>query len=214
MDEAVLLANERGHTAADVERASGLIQAAGLNLGLQMMTGLYKSDEQTDEATARRLADLRPDTMRIYPTVVMEHTRLAQRYRQGEYSPPSLAKSVSLCARLLRFFEQERGIPVIRLGLHAGRELEAGMVAGPWHPAFRELCESENYLAEALGLLKTKLPEGGTVTLAVASRAVSKMIGQKRQNIERLYKAGYTVTVRGDDSIADSQVEWLARTTP
>ena len=32
---------------------------------------------------------------------------------------------------------------MIRLGLHSTPELERGRVAGPWHPAFRELCESK-----------------------------------------------------------------------
>ena len=141
MDDAVLVQNGRGHTAADVERAAGLIRARGLSLGLQMMTGLPGSTPDTDRETAARLAALRPDTMRIYPTVALRGTPLDGMVRSGAYIPPTLEETVALCAELLLFFEEERDIPVIRLGLHASPDLEQNRVAGPWHPAFRELCE-------------------------------------------------------------------------
>ena len=41
MSDEVLTANERGHSAEDVRRASRLIRESGISLGLQMMTGLY-----------------------------------------------------------------------------------------------------------------------------------------------------------------------------
>ena len=46
MNDEVLTANRRGHTAQDVRRASRLIKQSGFELGLQMMTGLYKDTEQ------------------------------------------------------------------------------------------------------------------------------------------------------------------------
>ena len=51
MCDNVLFANERGHTAKDVERASALIKKHGFELGLQIMTGLYADD---DSRTASR----------------------------------------------------------------------------------------------------------------------------------------------------------------
>ena len=123
MDDAVLVQNGRGHTAADVERAAGLIRARGLSLGLQMMTGLPGSTPDTDRETAARLAALRPDMMRIYPTVALRGTPLDGMVRSGAYIPPTLEETVALCAELLLFFEEERDIPVIRLGLHASPDL-------------------------------------------------------------------------------------------
>lgn len=209
MDDAVLTANHRGHTADDVRRAAALIHEAGLELGLQMMTGLYGSIDDTDHATARQLVALRPATMRIYPTVVMAHTELAERYRRGTYTPPSLEQAVSLCADLLRYVERECGIPVIRLGLHAGSELQQQRLAGPWHPAFRELCDSRLYLTDALARLRQQFPQGGKVILRVSPRAVSRMVGQGRCNISILAGEGYAVTVRGDAALSlwDIRVE-------
>lgn len=199
MDDRVLALNRRGHTAAQVEQASRLIRQAGFSLGLQMMTGLYGSDDQTDWRTAEQLADLQPDTMRIYPTIVMPGTYLHTLYRQGAYTPPTLDQAVDLCARLLSFFEQERGIRVIRLGLHADAHMQQQYVAGPWHPAFRELCEGRLYLKRAEQLLNTALPDGGTAVLRVAPTELSKLIGQRKGNLRALRQKGWQVSVEPDD---------------
>ena len=80
--------------------------------------------------------------MRIYPCVVVRGTELERRYRAGEYTPASLRESVSLCADLRLLFERE-GAAVIRLGLHADSRFAAeDVVAGPFHPAFGEMCEN------------------------------------------------------------------------
>lgn len=199
MDDAVLAANRRGHTAAQVEQAAAAVRDAGLSLGLQMMTGLYGDTDSGALETGARLAALRPDTMRIYPTIVMRDTPLAELYASGAYCPPSLEEAVALCAQLLAFFELENGIPVIRLGLHAGGDVETGRVAGPWHPAFRELCEGQLYLNTARAVLKSGCP--GRVVLRVHPAAVSKMVGQKRANIHALAAQGYEVTVRASEAV-------------
>lgn len=201
MEDDVLIRNGRGHTAADVEQAARLIHTYGFSLGLQMMTGLPGSTPDTDRRTAERLCALQPDTMRIYPTVVMESTQLAVWYKAGVYTPPSLDEAVEQGAALLNMVEWERGIPVIRLGLHAGGDVESGYLAGPYHPAFRELCESRLYRDIAYRTLRQALPEGGRARLSVAPEALSKMIGQKRNNVLWLAGQGYRVTVRGEDAV-------------
>ena len=80
----VLLANDRGHSAESVFKSSELIKSYGFSLGLQMMTGLYKSDIQKDLYTAETFVKINPDTVRIYPTVIMKDTKLAKLYLNGE----------------------------------------------------------------------------------------------------------------------------------
>ncbi len=207
MDDAVLVQNGRGHTAADVERAAGLIRARGLSLGLQMMTGLPGSTPDTDRETAARLAALRPDTMRIYPTVALRGTPLDGMVRSGAYIPPTLEETVALCAELLLFFEEERDIPVIRLGLHASPDLEQNRVAGPWHPAFRELCEGRIYRDRAASLLRECGIPPGPVRLLVHPRALSAMIGQRRGNVVWFRERGYRVEVEGDPALSRYRVK-------
>lgn len=204
MSEAVLARSNRGHTAQDVSTASSEIKKHGFALGLQMMTGLPGSDAQMDLRTAQALCALHPDTVRIYPTVVIQGTRLARQMEQGEFVPQSLLEAVSLCAQLLSFFE-EAGIPVIRLGLHDSEELQQGYLGGAYHPAFRELVESERLLQALLIQIKEIPPV--PLYVFVPRGYLSKMIGQKRNNIRYLASLGYDVTVKEEQrSTTDSAI--------
>ena len=204
MDDRVLELNRRGHNSESVARACELIRSYGFELGLQMMTGMYGADDETDIETAEKIIALSPDTVRIYPTVVLEGTELAELYRSGKYVPPALDSAVELCARLLVMFEI-KGIKVIRLGLHSGGNVDEGYVAGMYHPAFRELCESRIYLQSAIKLLGGY--EKGAKTLFVASGCISKMIGQKRSNIETLRDMGFDCQVKEKNGLNKYEVE-------
>ena len=111
MDEGVLRLSCRGHSAADVERASRMIRARGFSLILQMMTGLPGDTEEKDLETARRLIALQPEGVRIYPTVIVRDTALEKLWERGAYREHTVEDAVRVCARLLPLFE-EAGIPV------------------------------------------------------------------------------------------------------
>lgn len=194
MDDEVLMLNKRGHTEAHVLNAARLIKSSGFELGLQMMTGLYGDSDEKAVETAEKIIALCPDTVRIYPTVVLEGTDLCELYRKGIYKPQSTDEAAELCKRLLLMFEK-KGIRVIRLGLHSGGNVEDGFVAGPYHPAFREICESKIYLDNVLKVLKSKGIEKGDIEITVGSSFVSMMTGQKRCNILRLNEMGYKVKI-------------------
>ena len=149
MDNSVLELNKRGHSAQDVENASKLIKSYGFSLGLQMMTGLYGSDFEKDIETAKRFIQLKPDTVRIYPTVIMNGTDLAGYYQNGSFKPYTLEQSVSLCARLILMFAKAN-INIIRLGLHYSDSLVKNSLGDNYHPAFKELCENEIFLSSFL----------------------------------------------------------------
>ncbi len=199
MSDEVLTANNRGHKADDVKLASRLIKAFGFELGLQMMTGLYKSTYISDKFTAEEIVALKPDTVRIYPTVTLSGTELETLVNSGEYVPPTLEETVDLCAELLDLFEAH-GIKVIRTGLHTIDE--ARYVAGPWHPTFRELCDSKRYLNKLLNIL----PQTGEYILSVNPREISKVTGNKKANIIKLRELGYKVSVKGDNSLELGQL--------
>lgn len=160
LSDRVLTMNERGHTAADVEAAHAMLRGYGFETGLQMMTGLYGSEDADSIETARRIVEMHPDTVRIYPTVVLRGTRLCELAESGEFKPKGLPETVELCSKLIPMFENA-GIKVIRVGLHSGGGVEEGFVAGAYHPALRELCEGRIYLNAALERLGG-LPSGDT----------------------------------------------------
>ena len=199
MDDVVLAQNRRGHSAAQVELAATLIQAAGFSLGLQMMTGLYVANRESDLITARRIAALFPDTVRIYPAITLRDTYLAELYGEGLYQPQTLEQAVALGAQLLNFFTQ-RGIRVIRMGLHAQQSLEERLVAGPYHPAFRELCEGA-LLADRLNWFFAGKPQGA-YEVFLARGAVSKITGHGGKAVAHLRDLGYNITVKQSETLS------------
>ena len=199
MNDEVLLLNGRGHTSDDVVKASELIKEYGFEFGVQMMTGLYGDSDETAIKTAEKLIALSPDTVRIYPTVVLEGTRLSELYKAGEYKPQTVEEASELCARLIPMFE-EKGIRIIRLGLHSGGNVEEGFVAGAYHPAFKEICESKIYFQNILKEIRRENIPKGDITLTVNKKCVSALVGQKRSNIEKLRSMGYDCRVEQNDT--------------
>ncbi|MCR5540287.1 MAG: radical SAM protein [Ruminococcus sp.] len=199
MSDEVLEANERGHTAEDVRKASKLIREYGFELGLQMMVGLYKSGHRQENETFNAIMAIHPDTVRIYPVVILKHTRLAELLASGEYKPMSFDEVLSLSTRALGAFT-EAGIKVIKCGLHASEFVEKDMVGGFYHPAFRELCEGMIYrqaIEKALG----DAPENGTYTFIIGKGCISKAVGHKRANREYFEKSGLRIKFTEDNDI-------------
>ena len=193
MCDSVLSANKRGHTREDVILSSKKIKAAGFKLGLQMMTGLYMSNENLDIKTAEEFIKLKPDMVRIYPTVVMKGTELETLYNSGVYEPAKFESTVELCSFLLDLFERKNNIPVIRLGLHDSESLRKNMVSGVFHPAFREICESNLIFHEILDQIKKLEMKSGNITVKINSRDISKAVGQKRVNLKKFKDLGYNI---------------------
>lgn len=204
MCDDVLTCNDRGHTSFDVINASNLIKSYGFSLGLQMMTGLYKSTPEKDIYTANEFIKLKPDTVRIYPTIVMKQTQLELLYEKNVYSPQTLDDTVSLCAKLISMFRNEN-IKVIRVGLHYSESLVETAVAGPYHPAFGELCESRIMRDEILKQINEKNISKGETDIIINPKSLSKLLGQKRANIKYFSDIGYTVNVLFDDTLPNDR---------
>lgn len=198
MDEVVLSANNRGHKSDDVINASILIKKYGFSLGLQMMTGLYKSDFEKDIETAEKFIALNPDTVRIYPTVIMKDTALADFYLSGEFKPYTLDDSVALCSKLIRMFESHN-IKIIRLGLHYSESLIEQSYGNNYHPAFKELCENKIFLDTFLE--KAKAYDKKDFSVFINEKSLSKFLGQKKSNLFTLENMGYKIKLNFDSSL-------------
>lgn len=195
MDDEVLLANRRGHSAGDVVKVAALIRSYGFELGLQMMTGLYKDTPEKTVETAEKIIALKPDTVRIYPTVVLKGTYLAELYLNEEYKPLNADDSAELCARLVPMFEKA-GIKIIRLGLHSSADIKKNMLAGGFHDSFGELVKSRMLVEKILAL------PPGDYQVFVNPRSLSKLKGNNKSNIYLLMERGYNVKIITDNGMA------------
>ena len=197
----VLEANERGHTEHDVADSCRLIKEYGFELGLQMMVGLYKSDAKREMYTAKRIAELAPKTVRIYPVVVLEGTKLAQLYKTGQYEMMPFDEVIELCADMLRLFYRA-DIDVIKLGLHSSELVEQSIVAGYYHPALSEIVQSRIFLDG----IKTNINGKTSLGLVINSRCISIVTGQKKCNINALKDLGVTCHISTDDSLSRQEI--------
>lgn len=199
MDDDVLRFNERGHNSDDVRNASILIKYFGFELGLQMMTGLYKSTYEKDRYTAKELIKLSPKSIRIYPTITLKNTALEALFKNGDYIPDDVENAAKLCSELTELFENA-DIKVIRIGLHS---IDGdSYVAGPWHPAFGELCDSHRFR----NTIERNIKPDGIYKLTVNPSDVSKVIGQKRANILYFENQHVTFNIIQDKTVAKGTV--------
>ncbi len=191
----VLIESKRGYTSEAVVKATELIKRYPFDLVFQLMLGLPGDNRETAFVTAQRTIGLKPDSVRIYPTVVIKNTLLEKWHKEGSYQPWTLEQAIGTGAEWLGLFSFYK-IPVIRMGLQATESLtpEQELVAGPYHPAFGELVESALMLQHMLSLLSVLSPadnaEPAWQELMIYFHPLdySKVVGQKRTNIEYLKK--------------------------
>lgn len=203
----ILKRANRGHNFEDVKKASKLIRWYGFKLGHQMMVGLPESTRIDEINTAKALIKLKPKMIRIYPVLVIKGTKLEQECKNGTYEPLSLVQAVETCKKLVRLFVDKK-IDVIRVGLQNTDEIsdpqnnKSEVVAGPFHPAFRQLVESGMWYDVIVNKIKKLNVKVKEVEVIVNPLDANNVIGHKRENIEKL-KEIYEVNliVKQDDKI-------------
>ena len=188
MNDAVLDALRRGHKVTDTILSAKMIKKRGFTLGLQMMTGLYKSSKEMDIATAEAIAALEPDFVRIYPTLVIKDTELVDRLEDGSYKPLDVDEAVDTLKSLVIIFEA-KDIEIIRIGLQTTDNIQLGkdVVAGPFHPAIRSLTYEAIYLEiieEFIELNKIT----NDFTIASSKKVASYLSGSKKTNRKKIYQ--------------------------
>lgn len=137
-DPDVLRASNRGHTVEDVYSACRLIKEYGFTLGIQLMIGLPGDSPAKSIASAKETVRLAPQLARLYPTIVLQDTRLLQMYEEGIYQPLTTEEAVSTTKEMYRILSGA-GITILRVGLKSTDLITEGeAVCGhTFHPAFR-----------------------------------------------------------------------------
>ncbi len=207
MDDGVLTASARGHNAETVEAAVGMLKKYPFMIGLQMMTGLPEDTDETAIKTAKKIIALKPDFVRIYPTLVLKDTMLARMYEKGEYKPQTLPEAVNLCKELIKMF-RESGIEVIRVALVTTDEIsdKGAVIAGPFHSAFRELAEGEIYYDE----ISAAIENGADArTFYVNPRELSKAIGNGKRNLKRIKERyGFEIEIKPGSNVENGKINF------
>ncbi|MDW7771316.1 MAG: radical SAM protein [Desulfobulbaceae bacterium] len=184
LDDTVLAACGRGHTAEQSVRAVQLLQQSGFTVGVQLMLGLPLQTTGSLMRTVRQVASLQPDFVRIYPVLVLRGSMLAELYEKGRYRPLTLGAAVVQTARMKEYLDQA-GIRTVRMGLQACPELEENLLAGPYHPAFGEMVCARLMLKKTRKILRD-VRAGKRVVLIINDRDQSIFRGIRSANMKRL----------------------------
>lgn len=195
LDEKVLIDSVRGHSDEDVFKSSKLIKEYGIKLGLQMMVGLPSDTEEKCIKTANKFIELKPDCVRVYPTLVVKETGLEKLLNEGKYNSFTLEKSIDIVKKVLVLF-YINNINVIRVGLQATEDIAIGkeVLAGPYHPAYRELVESKMY-GDYIEYLIEKYGAKKDVVVLVNKKNVSRILGNKKSNVKKI-KEKYNILLK------------------
>ena len=179
LDNKVLSLSERGYRKEEVERAVKLLKDFQIEVGIQIMPGLPGSSFKSDLQTVKEVIEMKPNFTRVYPTLVISDTKLEKMFKNNEFVPLSLDEAVDLTSVIIAVLENCK-IPIIRVGLQPSEDIreEGVIVAGPFHPAFRELCESNIYRL----FFEEKLITCEKIIVKVSHRDVSRVSGIRGSN--------------------------------
>lgn len=204
----ILARCQRGHTFEDVKKASKLIRRKHFILGHQMMVGLPESTKLDEINTTKSLIKLKPKIVRIYPVLVIKGTKLEEEYRNNEYIPLTVNQAVERCKEIVTLFNK-KNIRVIRIGLQNTNTIdepghnESEVVAGPYHPAFRQLVESSMWYDSVVEEIKQFNTKVKLVQVRANPVNINNIIGHKKENIEKLNQI-YDVEVK---VVADEKIK-------
>ena len=212
-NDEVLEASKRNHTFEDVRKASKLIRRKGFILGHQMMVGMPESTYKDEIKTAEDLIRLKPKMVRIYPVLVIKGTELARMYSKGEYEALTVEQAVERCKEIYYLFTRNN-IEVIRIGLQPSGEIidpskdGSSVLAGPFHPAFRQLVESSMWYESIEEKIKEFNSKTKKIELRVNPEDVNNVIGNKKENIIKL-KDKYEIDtiIKADEEVAQGDFE-------
>jgi elongator complex protein 3 len=127
----------RGHNYNDVIESFQISKDAGYKIVAHMMPGLPTMTPKGDIADFKRLfsdSQLRPDMLKIYPSLVIENTPMYQEYKDGKYVPYSNEEMIQVLT------EVKKDIPKWVRIMRVQREISPNeIIAGPKSGNLRQI---------------------------------------------------------------------------
>jgi len=174
----VLSASKRGYNAETAISACNLIKKHNFKLGIQLMPGLPDLSEKSIKETVKTTIRIQPDFVRIYPTIVLKNTVLEKWYKEQKYLPLTIEKAIEIVSEMKLEFDKNK-IKIIKIGLHSDIDTNS-IVAGPYHPAFGELVNSNILLIKIIKEYKK------SSTLIISAKDVSLFKGFDSRMLSKL----------------------------
>lgn len=186
MIDEVLFLCQRNHTKEDILSAVSKLRQWGFEVGVHLMMGLLGDTPEGFLHSLDQIILLRPDFVRLHPTLVLRGSPLEAIWLEGKYLPLSLEETIQGLKKAVVRLERA-SIPVARIGLQPSLELKEHLLAGPYHPALHQIIHSALFFDMAQTLLRD-FPDETRVTFFCHPKDLSNLIGYRRENISKLKK--------------------------
>ena len=127
----------RGHTYTDVVESFQIAKDAGYKIVAHMMPGLPTMTPDGDIADFKKLfedSELKPDMLKIYPSLILQNTPMFDDYQKGDYIPYSDEDMMKVLTEVKKIVP--RWVRIMRVQ----REISPGeIIAGPKSGNLRQL---------------------------------------------------------------------------
>ena len=209
LNDRVLQTSLRGHSSEQIRQSFALLKASAVQVGLQLMPGLPGETTGLFLHGIDEVIRLKPDFVRLYPTLVVKDSGLEKLYQAHRYRPLTLSKAVALTARCCQKLTGA-GIKVVRTGLQPSVSLAESVIAGPYHPAFGELVQSRLWFKKIRARL-AELEPAQKLLIHISPRDMSAVVGMKKQNIKRLEELGFSgrFTIVPNKEMARGSIDYV-----
>jgi len=158
LQERVYKIVNRGHNYNDVLESFQISKDAGYKIVAHMMPGLPTMTPEGDIADFKKLFSdslLRPDMLKIYPSLVIENTPLYEDYKQGKYIPYSDEDMIKVLT------EVKKNVPKWVRIMRIQREISPNeIIAGPKSGNLRQIVQ-QNLARQGLSCRCIRCREAG-----------------------------------------------------
>lgn len=186
------------HTFEDIKKATRMIKWNRLKVSFQVGVGLPDSTKIDELNTAKELAKLKPNLVRIYPMLVVKNTKLESDYNNGEFEPLTLNQAVERCKEEIYEFNRRK---VKQISIVKQNELnkseEKEIIAGPYHEEFAQLVTDSIWYDSIVEKIKKFNVKVKKVKIEVNPKELPNILGHNEENAQKLQEY-YDVEIKAE----------------
>lgn len=171
----------------DIKKATRMIKWNGMKVSHLVGIGLPESTKIDELNTAKDLAKLKPNLVRIYPMVVVKNTKLEEYFNSGEYEPLTLNQAIERCKETIYAFnvKKVKQISIVKQN-ELNKSEENEIVAGPYHEEFAQLVTDSIWYDSIVDKIKKFNVKVKKVNIEVNPKDLTNIYGHDRENAQKL----------------------------
>ena len=183
LNDLVLREIRSGYDSTFVLELIEQIKAHSLQVGVVLSPGLPLYSAEAILKDVATVIERNVSYVNIVPCLVWAGSGLASRYAIGGWEPMNVEGAVQICREMVDRLSAAN-IPVPRIGIQPGQDIQATAIAGPNHPNLRSLVQFRRFYDMMVAALAGH--KHSSAKLIVHPKDVSLAKGEGGENIQKL----------------------------